>query len=149
MHGRAVESGLLRSSCLPMLPIVPHIDHAGKLIQHLLIAVSFLTKAVFHEAKAIVCSSLWHVNIRNFHILLAKGKVIVGCVIFCSCIHILRQCFVVASPLLDNISWTEGLDAAFTQNHPNMPSAWQYFASSAGFMRYFPGWLPLHSLALS
>ncbi|XP_067928732.1 voltage-dependent calcium channel subunit alpha-2/delta-3-like [Watersipora subatra] len=39
---------------------------------------------------------------------------------------------------MDNIGWTEELDPTFKENWVDMPSSWQYFASSAGFMRFFP-----------
>lgn len=44
-----------------------------------------------------------------------------------------------APALLDNIGWTKGIDETFIKNFGNIPSAWQYFSSSAGFKRFFPG----------
>lgn len=42
--------------------------------------------------------------------------------------------------VLDGISWTSTLDVPFKMNFEENPTLlWQYFASSQGFMRQYPG----------
>jgi len=38
------------------------------------------------------------------------------------------------------LQWSEKLDEVFLQNYRSDPSlSWQYFGSTAGFMRHYPG----------
>lgn len=42
--------------------------------------------------------------------------------------------------MLNDIRWSEALDATFKENFSKDSSLnWQYFASSDGFMRLYPG----------
>lgn len=42
--------------------------------------------------------------------------------------------------MLNDIRWSEALDTTFKENFRKDPSlTWQYFASSDGFMRLYPG----------
>ena len=42
--------------------------------------------------------------------------------------------------VLEAINWTEGLEEVWKENREEDPDlAWQYFGSSTGFMRMYPG----------
>jgi hypothetical protein len=42
--------------------------------------------------------------------------------------------------VVNAIKWSRGLDRVFVDNYNRDPTlSWQYFGSSAGFMRQFPG----------
>ena len=42
--------------------------------------------------------------------------------------------------VINAIKWSRGLDRVFTDNYNRDPTlSWQYFGSSAGFMRQYPG----------
>jgi voltage-dependent calcium channel alpha-2/delta-4 len=48
--------------------------------------------------------------------------------------------FVTAEPVLDVIKWSEALDDIFIQNYHSDPAlSFQYFGSSLGVMRSYPG----------
>lgn len=45
-----------------------------------------------------------------------------------------------ANKTIKGIRWSEGLDAHFKDNYQSDPTlSWQYFGSSTGFMRHYPG----------
>ena len=47
--------------------------------------------------------------------------------------------------LLEAISWSADLDTPFTNNYKHNPTlSWQYFGSSTGFLRQFPGNQPIN-----
>jgi hypothetical protein len=42
--------------------------------------------------------------------------------------------------VINAIKWSRGLDRVFIDNYNRDPTlSWQYFGSSAGFMRQYPG----------
>jgi len=48
--------------------------------------------------------------------------------------------FVLASDVMNAIQWSEKLNRIFITNYESDPSlGWQYFGSSTGFMRQYPG----------
>jgi VWA N-terminal. len=48
--------------------------------------------------------------------------------------------YVTAEPILDVIKWSEALDDIFIQNYFSDPAlSFQYFGSSLGVMRSYPG----------
>ena len=48
--------------------------------------------------------------------------------------------FVAAEPVLDTIKWSEALDDIFKRNYFSDPAlSFQYFGSSLGVMRSYPG----------
>lgn len=48
--------------------------------------------------------------------------------------------FLTANEVIKAIKWSENLDSIFVNNYNRDPSlAWQFFCSSAGFLRQFPG----------
>lgn len=53
------------------------------------------------------------------------------------------NCFA-AKNVISGIIWSEELDKTFRNNYKQDPTlSWQYFGSSTGFMRQFPGKKPL------
>ncbi|CAM6054121.1 unnamed protein product [Sphagnum tenellum] len=52
-----------------------------------------------------------------------------------------KICVFIADPKVVNaIKWSRGLDSVFMDNYNRDPSlSWQYFGSSSGFMRQYPG----------
>ena len=45
-----------------------------------------------------------------------------------------------ATEVLRGVAWSEALDAVFADNFRRDPSlSWQYFGSSSGFFRNYPG----------
>lgn len=45
-----------------------------------------------------------------------------------------------APDILKDIKWSENLNEIFIRNYQDDPSlSWQYFGSSSGFMRQYPG----------
>jgi hypothetical protein len=54
---------------------------------------------------------------------------------------VLKNCFVSPDPKVINaIKWSRGLDRVFIDNYNRDPTlSWQFFGSSAGFMRQYPG----------
>lgn len=47
---------------------------------------------------------------------------------------------VAATEVIKGIHWSEGLDTHFANNYQNDPTlSWQFFGSSTGFMRHYPG----------
>lgn len=45
-----------------------------------------------------------------------------------------------AKDVIHAIKWSENLDSIFRTNYESDPNlSWQYFGSSTGFMRQFPG----------
>jgi uncharacterized protein with NRDE domain len=51
-------------------------------------------------------------------------------------------CDVSAPDILKAIKWSENLNEIFIRNYQDDPSlSWQYFGSSSGFMRQYPGTL--------
>lgn len=59
-----------------------------------------------------------------------------------------------AAEVIRDIYWSEELDKTFRNNYKHDPTlSWQYFGSSTGFMRQFPGnqnkkpiWIPFHRI---
>ena len=50
------------------------------------------------------------------------------------------DCFKTDQNILEAISWSADLDMVFTNNYKHNPTlSWQYFGSSTGFLRHFPG----------
>jgi hypothetical protein len=46
----------------------------------------------------------------------------------------------VAIKVLNGVAWTQSLDAIFRENYDNDSTlSWQYFGSSDGFFRIYPG----------
>lgn len=44
------------------------------------------------------------------------------------------------SAVRDGLRWSEGLDEVFRENYLADPTmSWQYFGSSSGFLRHYPG----------
>lgn len=56
-------------------------------------------------------------------------------------IHIHFRLFPLAAcPVLEDIQWSTQLDRIFLDNYRKDPTlSWQFFGSSTGFMRHFPG----------
>lgn len=47
---------------------------------------------------------------------------------------------ITAKNVIAGIQWSQELDKTFRNNYKLDPTlSWQYFGSSTGFMRYFPG----------
>lgn len=47
---------------------------------------------------------------------------------------------ILAPEVIKGIHWSEGLDTHFINNYQSDPTlSWQYFGSSSGFMRHYPG----------
>lgn len=47
---------------------------------------------------------------------------------------------ILAPDVIKGIHWSEGLDTHFINNYQSDPTlSWQYFGSSTGFMRHYPG----------
>lgn len=56
--------------------------------------------------------------------------------------HFFRQIlhFPIEREALKMVVWTEQLESVFLENYKNDPGlTWQYFGSSTGLMRHFPG----------
>lgn len=55
-------------------------------------------------------------------------------------------CFLAADPAVANgMAWSELLDALFINNYETDPTlSWQYFGSASGFLRRYPGTIPLN-----
>lgn len=52
----------------------------------------------------------------------------------------MRNVFCLAKEVIKGIKWSEELDKTFRNNYKEDPTlSWQYFGSSTGFMRQFPG----------
>ena len=52
--------------------------------------------------------------------------------------------------VINAIKWSRGLDRVFIDNYNRDPTlSWQYFGSSAGFMRQYPGVYPLNRVGIS
>lgn len=52
----------------------------------------------------------------------------------------LRNIYYLAKEVIKGIKWSEELDKTFRNNYKEDPTmSWQYFGSSTGFMRQFPG----------
>lgn len=48
--------------------------------------------------------------------------------------------FVAACDVIKDIQWSQELDSIFISNYQKDPTlSWQFFGSSTGFMRQFPG----------
>ncbi|XP_055958262.1 voltage-dependent calcium channel subunit alpha-2/delta-3 isoform X1 [Patella vulgata] len=57
-----------------------------------------------------------------------------------STIHVPTNIYDKSSKILNGVKWTENLNNAFMDNNRNDPTlTWQYFCSSDGFFRIFPG----------
>lgn len=52
----------------------------------------------------------------------------------------MRNIFLTDGEVQNQIAWSEHLDPLFVNNYEIDPSlSWQYYASSSGFMRRYPG----------
>lgn len=50
------------------------------------------------------------------------------------------HCFSTACDVIKDIQWSQKLDSIFKDNYQKDPTlSWQFFGSSTGFMRQFPG----------
>lgn len=48
--------------------------------------------------------------------------------------------YLIATEVIKGIHWSEGLDEHFIDNYMSDPTlSWQFFGSSTGFMRHYPG----------
>lgn len=57
-----------------------------------------------------------------------------------SSVHVPTNVFDRADNVLKDIQWSEKLDSVFKDNYKNDPTlSWQFFGSSTGFMRQYPG----------
>lgn len=57
-----------------------------------------------------------------------------------SCVHVPTNIFYKESKALNSILWSKGLNEIFKKNYQSDPSlAWQYFGSSHGILRFYPG----------
>ena len=57
-----------------------------------------------------------------------------------SAVHVPTNVYDGAPDVMNAIAWSEQLDRIFMNNYESDPSlGWQYFGSSAGFMRQYPG----------
>lgn len=57
-----------------------------------------------------------------------------------SSVHVPTNVYDKASSSSDFIQWSEKLDDIFQQNYESDPAlSWQYFGSSTGVMRHYPG----------
>lgn len=55
-----------------------------------------------------------------------------------------------APEILNGIAWSNALDEVFRSNYESDPTlGWQYFSSSIGFFRIFPGELLLNPVPLA
>jgi hypothetical protein len=60
--------------------------------------------------------------------------------LFCNFVLRIFLCHVSAPEILKDIKWSENLNEIFIRNYQDDPSlSWQYFGSSTGFMRQYPG----------
>lgn len=51
-------------------------------------------------------------------------------------------CVAIATEVLRGVTWSEALDEVFADNYRRDPTlSWQYFGSSSGFFRNYPGTL--------
>lgn len=51
-----------------------------------------------------------------------------------------------ACDVIKDIEWSDKLDSIFKDNYQKDPTlSWQFFGSSTGFMRQFPGLYSIHS----
>lgn len=54
--------------------------------------------------------------------------------------HLITNDSLAAKEVISGIKWSEELDKTFRNNYKLDPTlSWQYFGSSTGFMRQFPG----------
>lgn len=61
-----------------------------------------------------------------------------------SSVHVPTNVYARANNVLKDIQWSEKLDSIFIDNYQKDPTlSWQFFGSSTGFMRQFPGKLLL------
>ncbi|ESO07247.1 hypothetical protein HELRODRAFT_170571 [Helobdella robusta] len=57
-----------------------------------------------------------------------------------STIHVPTNVYNESAVILNGVSWTDQLNTAFVNNFRIDPTAtWQYFCSSSGFLRFYPG----------
>ncbi|CAG9796424.1 unnamed protein product [Diatraea saccharalis] len=57
-----------------------------------------------------------------------------------SCVHVPTNIYYKEKEALNAILWSKGLNDIFIKNYKSDPSlAWQYFGSSRGILRFFPG----------
>ena len=78
------------------------------------------------------------------HILANNILRIVHTYFFINLICFLICCPFTADDVLKGIQWSEKLDSIFLNNYKNDPTlSWQFFGSTTGFMRQFPG-MPKH-----
>ena len=57
-----------------------------------------------------------------------------------STVHVPTNVFDGDPKVVNSIKWSSGLDRVFADNYNRDPSlSWQYFGSSTGFMRQYPG----------
>ncbi|CAG7726119.1 unnamed protein product [Allacma fusca] len=57
-----------------------------------------------------------------------------------STVHVPTSIYDQDENILEAIFWSKDLDVAFTSNYKSYPTlSWQYFGSSTGFLRQFPG----------
>ncbi|XP_075975243.1 ca[2+] channel Muscle-specific alpha2/delta subunit isoform X2 [Anticarsia gemmatalis] len=57
-----------------------------------------------------------------------------------SCVHVPTNIYDEENKTLSAILWSKGLNDIFTKNYKSDPSlSWQYFGSSQGILRFFPG----------
>lgn len=55
--------------------------------------------------------------------------------------HLIKILNISAREVIKGIKWSESLDNIFKSNYEGDPTlSWQYFGSSTGFMRQYPGW---------
>ena len=56
-----------------------------------------------------------------------------------SCVHLPASVLISAQAVSQALGWSSKLEEVFKENYKQDPTLyWQYFASSTGFLRYFP-----------